>query len=84
MPATLFKAMYFSAVMKVPSSWGQLHLPYASALLTRQRHPLGRFRAHRHTRIVSEPVEQPAPPGEALAVADVMYRKRGPAEWPGP
>ena len=85
MPATLCKVMYFSAVMKLPSSRGSC---------TSRTHPHFSHASDIHwagSELVvmpasfQNPVARPTPPGEALAVvADAHEQERGPTEWPRP
>jgi hypothetical protein len=85
MPATLCKVMYFSAVMKVPSSWGSC---------TSRSHPHFSHASDIHwagSELVvmpasfQNPVERPTPPGEALAVvADAHAQEKGPDRMAGP
>jgi hypothetical protein len=85
MAATLCKVMYFSAVMKVPSSWGSC---------TSRTHPHFSHASDIHwagSELIvipassQNPVEQPAPPGEALAVvADAHAQEKGPDRMAGP
>jgi hypothetical protein len=77
--------MYFSAVMKVPSSWGSC---------TSRSHPHFSHASDIHwagSELVvmpasfQNPVERPTPPGEALAVvADAHAQEKGPDRMAGP